>query len=93
MLKKRISPTRRLSREDNMERDASSVKRELIESYVGRRKAHSHGSSTVMAIGVVICAVVVVAGWALTTGRTLFAPVHPDPTITAISQSASIFQK
>jgi hypothetical protein len=68
-------------------------KQALIESYATRRASHGHGSRTAMYIGIVICAMVVVAGWALTTGRTLFAPFHPDPTVTAIANSAQIFQK
>jgi hypothetical protein len=68
-------------------------KQALIESYAASRKSHGHGSRTAMYIGIVICAMVVVAGWALTTGRTLFAPVHPDPTVASITNSASIFQK
>ena len=46
-----------------------------------------------MYIGIAICSMVVVAGWALTTGRTLFAPIHEDPTVTAVANSAEIFQK
>ncbi|MEI7512049.1 MAG: hypothetical protein WCK01_01155 [Candidatus Uhrbacteria bacterium] len=65
----------------------------LIEHHASRRVSHPHGSKMAMYLGVTICAVVVVAGWAMTTGRTLFVPDRPDPTITAITNSASIFSK
>ena len=68
-------------------------KQALIESYAARRVSHGHGARTAMYIGIVICSMVIVAGWALTTGRTLFAPLHTDPTVTAVANSASIFQK
>lgn len=68
-------------------------KHDLIETHAKQWHHHPHGSRTAMYIAIVICAVVVIAGWALTTGKTLFAPTAPDPAFAVVSNAATIFQK
>jgi hypothetical protein len=68
-------------------------KHELIEAHAAHWHQHPHGSKTAIAIGIVICAMVVVAGWAMTTGRTLFAPAGPDAAFAAVSNASTVFQK
>ncbi|HVM90604.1 MAG TPA: hypothetical protein VMU11_01770 [Verrucomicrobiae bacterium] len=89
----RPTPLRRRRAASAPELTPEAYKHELIEAHAKQWHTHPHGSRTAMIIGIVICAVVVVAGWAMTTGKTLFSPFGSDEAFADVSHATTIFQK
>lgn len=66
-------------------------KRALIEAHARERKLHPPGNAFGMYVGVALCAIVVLVGWAIALPRTLAAneSSEPDAAIQAVAENGA----
>lgn len=68
-------------------------KRALIEAHTERRATHPVGNVIGMYVGVAICTILILVGWAIALPRTLLATgqAKPDAAISAVTENGAAF--
>ncbi len=78
----------------SMSTKTAQEKQALIRSHAAKRHEHPPGSKLPIYIGIVVCAVIVAGGWALTLPRAFANRNAPaDAAIRTVSDNLSVFKK
>lgn len=77
-----------------MSTNTAKEKQALIRAHAEKRHEHPPGSKLPIYVGIAVCVIIVISGWALTLPRAFANPNAPaDAAIKTVNDSLSVFKK